>query len=189
MAERALVIGLGAWDRGDDAAGLVVAARLHDQLEGRARVVSGCSDALAFVAELEGAARVVVVDSLRSSDCPAGMLQELDLARAAPPPQPPRLSGHGDALGAGWRLARTLGVAPPHFRLWGVVGRDFGLGVPLSASVRAALEPLTAAVLGELGDSAGEIELLQGPNERAGQLDVAGHPEVEAVVGEEFRAR
>lgn len=189
MAERALVIGLGAWDRGDDAAGLVVAARLHDQLEGRARVVSGCSDALAFVAELEGAARVVVVDSLRSSDRPAGTLQQLDLARAAPPPQPPRVSGHGDALGAGWRLARTLGVAPPYFRLWGVVGRDFGLGAPLSASVRAALEPLTAAVLGEVGGSAGEVEPLQRQADGMGELDVAGRREVEAVVGEELPAR
>jgi hydrogenase maturation protease len=188
VAERALVIGLGAWDRGDDAAGLVVAARLHARLEGRARVVVGCADAFAFVAELEGAARVVLVDSLQTSDCPAGTLQQLDLARAAPPPQPPRLSGHGDALGAGWRLARTLGVAPPFFRIWGVVGRDFGLGAPLSAAVRAALEPLTAAVLVEVGGSASEVEALQRQADSTGELDVAGRREVEAVVGEELRA-
>jgi len=153
VGDGAVLIGLGCRDRGDDALGLIVAERLRPRLAGRARVVVGCADPLALVAHLEGAGTVVVVDALRSDD-PPGSLRRLDLAAGDAPPPTARVSGHGDALGAGWRLARSLGVAPRRWWLVGVVGADFTLGAPLSAPVRAALAPLERAALAALDGSA-----------------------------------
>jgi len=153
VGDGAVLIGLGAPDRGDDAVGLVVAERLRPRLAGRVRVVAGCADALALVATLEGARMAVVVDALRGGEDPPGTLRRLDLAASEPPCPPPRVSGHGDALGAGWRLARSLGAAPRRFCLVGVVGADFTLGASLSAPVRAALEPLERAALAALDGS------------------------------------
>jgi hydrogenase maturation protease len=134
--------------------GRVVADRLRPRLAGRARVVVGCADALAFVAHLEGAAVAVVVDALRTDAALPGTLRRLDLALSEPPRPVPRVSGHGDALGAGWRLARTLGVTPRRWCLVGVVGADFALGAPLSAPVRAALGSLEDAAMAVLAGSA-----------------------------------
>ena len=153
MGEGAVLIGLGARDRGDDAVGLMVAERLRPRLAGRVRVVAGCADAMALVAHLEGARSAVVVDALATADAPAGTLRRVDLAAAEPPAVGARVSGHGDALAAGWRLARSLGVAPPHWCLLGVVGADFALGAPLSAPVRAALEAVSQAVVAEFDRS------------------------------------
>jgi hydrogenase maturation protease len=153
VGDGAVLIGLGCRDRGDDAAGLIVAARLGRRLGADARVVEGCADALALVAHLDGVATAVVVDALHGGDAPAGSVRELDLARRPPPRPLPRVSGHGDALGAGWRLARALGLMPRRWRLVGVVGADFRVGAPLSAPVRAALDPLAAAALAALRGS------------------------------------
>jgi hydrogenase maturation protease len=150
VAEAPLLIGLGAPDRGDDAAGLIVAARLRFRLEGRARVVEGCADALALVALLEDAPRVVVVDALRLPDAAAGTISEFDLTRPPPPAAPARVSGHGDALGGAWQLVTALRSAPDVFRLVGVVGRDFRLGAPLSWPVRGALDRLAEAAVAAL---------------------------------------
>jgi hydrogenase maturation protease len=151
VGERTLLLGLGARDRGDDAAGLIVAARLRPRLVDRARVVEGCADALAFVGHLDGVDTAVVVDALESADARPGTLRRLDLAARDPPPPAPRLSGHGDALGAGWRLARALGVVPRRWWLVGVVGADFTLGAGLSDPVRAALDPLEREAWAALG--------------------------------------
>jgi hydrogenase maturation protease len=153
VGDGAVLVGLGARDRGDDAAGLIVAARLRPRLGGRVRVVEGCADALMLVAELDGAATAVVVDALRTADAAPGTLSRVDLRAGAPPRPPARVSGHGDALGTGWRLARALGAVPRRWLLVGVVGADFTLGAPLSAPVRAALEPLAAAAAAALDGS------------------------------------
>lgn len=149
MDDRPLLIGLGAPDRGDDAVGPIVAARLHHRLGSGVRVVVGCADAMTFALALENAASVVVVDALRGGDLAVGTIRRLDLA-AAPTPAGARVSGHGDALGGGLRLARALGTLPRAARLVGVVGGDFGLGVPLSAAVAAALDDLAAAAVAAL---------------------------------------
>jgi len=153
VGDCAVLIGLGAHDRGDDAAGLIVADRLRSRLAGQVRVVEGCADALMLVAQLDGAATAIVVDALRTADAAPGTLRRLDLAAGEPPRPAARVSGHGDALGSGWRLARVLGAAPPRWFLVGVVGADFTLGAPLSAPVRAALDPLAAAALAALDGS------------------------------------
>ncbi len=153
MGDGAVLIGLGARDRGDDAAGLIVAARLRPRLAGQVRVVEGCADALMLVAELDGAATAVVVDALRVTDAVPGTLRRLDLRTAEPPRPSAWVSGHGDALGTGWGVARALGAVPRRWFLVGVVGAEFTLGAPLSAPVRAALDPLAAAAVAALDGS------------------------------------
>ncbi len=153
MDDRPLLIGLGAPDRGDDAVGPIVAARLRRPLGPGVRVVVGCADAMTFALALENARSVVVVDALRDGDLAVGTIRRLDLA-AAPTPAGARVSGHGDALGGGLRLARALGTLPRVARLVGVVGADFALGAPLSAAVAAALDDLAAAAVAAL---AGEL--------------------------------
>lgn len=153
MTDRPVLIGLGAPDRGDDAVGTRVAARLRPCVATRVRVVVGCADAMTFALVAEGAPRLVVVDALRARDIAAGTIRCLDLHALAPPGGAP-VSGHGDALGGGVRLAGALGTLPRPAQLVGVVGADFALGAALSPPVAAALDDLVAAVLAAL-DGAG----------------------------------
>ncbi len=154
MDERPVLIGLGAWDRGDDAVGLVVADALRPRLRHGVCVITGRADAMALVLALEGRRVAVAVDALRLDGVEPGTRREVDLTIDAPPGAPPRASGHGDALGQGWRLARALGAMPPRAVLVGVVGRTFALGAPLSAEVRRALPALEQAVVAALDVSA-----------------------------------
>lgn len=151
MGERRVVVGLGAWARGDDAVGLMVAERLRLNSAAGARVTVGCADAMALVAAVDGADTAVLVDALEEADAPAGTIRCLDLTHRPPPRAPGRTSSHGDALATGWRLARALGVLPARTTLVGIVGARFDLGAPLSRAVRAAVdaasERATAALL------------------------------------------
>jgi hydrogenase maturation protease len=142
-----VLIGLGTAHRGDDAAGLLVAAALRARVAPGVRVVAGCADAMAFVLALERARLAVVVDALWLPGASTGSLHYVDLDRGVPPAARRRASGHGDALGAGWRLARALGAMPRRVVLVGVAGASFGLGARPSAPVRRALPALAEAAL------------------------------------------
>ena len=135
-----LVVGVGNALRGDDAAGLEVARRVHD-LAPALEVRSLDGDASALAEVMEGHEEVAVVDAARSG-APAGTIHVLR-ADGAPLPSGLGSSTHRFSVAAAIELARALGRLPARLDVYALEGEDFTLGAPLSPAVAAGVEALT----------------------------------------------
>jgi hydrogenase maturation protease len=142
----ALVVGLGHPDRGDDAVGPLVAARLRDEASGVLEVRTSL-DPLRLPDLWAGRGLVVVVDAAAGAG-PAGTVRVHD-ASSAPLPVLPASPGstHGLSLPDVVELSRRTGRLPPRLLVVSVAGSSFVLGEPPSPAVAAAVPAAAAAVL------------------------------------------
>ncbi len=132
--------------RGDDAAGLDVAAALRGEPGIEVRQHAG--EGLDLIAIWEGAGAVLVVDTVRSG-APPGTLHRFDISDRPLPSRVRRQSGHAVSVATAIELARTLGKLPAKVVVYGVEGERFETGSAPSAAVQAAIEPLVEAVRSE----------------------------------------
>jgi len=154
MTPRALVIGLGNPDRGDDAVGLHVARRVAAKHSGiRVLELDDPSDALDAWALAD---TVVVADAVTSDGVP-GDIHVVD-AVAQTLPGGSWASGGTHALGiaAVVELARALGRLPRTLLLVGVEAERFDHGTPMSGAVAAAVPAAAGAVLAAIDGHVGE---------------------------------
>jgi hydrogenase maturation protease len=138
------VIGLGAEDRGDDAAGLLVARLIRAAAPPGVEVRECAGDAGALLELLEGAQRVVLVDAARGGA--PGTVERLpvDAVRSAP-----ASSTHGLGLAEALGVAAALGILPATVRIYAVHGRRFDPG-PASPEVAAGVHAAAELVLRDL---------------------------------------
>lgn len=142
----ARIICCGNADRGDDAAGLLVARRLQ-AIGIPAREESG--EGLALMASWEGADDVILVDAVMTGATP-GSVQVWD-ARTAPLIRDAFLcSTHGFGVAEAIELARALGRLPVRLRIYGIEARDFAPGAAPSAAVLEAVEQLARQIAQEV---------------------------------------
>lgn len=141
MAGRRLVIGIGNRDRGDDAAGLLVADRLTSERTG---LRSDCTDLMDL---WEGEDEVVVVDAMRTGR-PAGTVTRIDAAHT-PLPAGQFGSSHSFGLAETVELARVLGTLPERLVIYGIEGTDFTVGANPSRAVTAAVARLARDLASE----------------------------------------
>jgi hydrogenase maturation protease len=138
-----LVLGVGHPDRGDDAAGLLVADLLTSTPEVVARRVVGDATAVLTDPLWEHASVVVMVDTVRTGH-PSGTLHRwealelLDLHVREP------AVTHGLGLAAAIRLAAALGRLPRRLSVVGIEGTSFTVGEPPGDDVVAAAERVAA---------------------------------------------
>ncbi|MGB7982586.1 MAG: hydrogenase maturation protease [Candidatus Nanopelagicales bacterium] len=159
---RALVVGLGSVDRGDDAVGPAV-ARLVAALMGAevaerrlsrsAREVHVLvhEDPTALVDLMSGWDLVVVVDAMRAG-APTGTVRVLAVGAGADglPVRTGPTGTHDLGLAGVIALAGALDRLPDRLRVVGVQAASFEPGARLSAAVTHALPAAVDAVLGEL---------------------------------------
>jgi hydrogenase maturation protease len=146
-----LVVGVGHPDRGDDAAGWLVAERLRDRFgdlpEVEVRQLSADPAALLTVPAWDTAAHVVLVDAIVTG-APPGSVEVLGPDQPLPSP---RASGTHDLdLVATLQLADALGRLPQDLTIVGIEGVRFGVGDLPSPAVVAAAERVAGALAGEL---------------------------------------
>ncbi len=161
---RAMVIGVGSIDRGDDAVGPVVAGRVRDAV-----LASGDSwvdvvvheDPTALADAMAGLDVAVVIDAVQSGDEPGRVTwREVGCGEPAlPAGRAPGVAGtHGMGLATAIELSRALGLLPARVVVVGVEAVDFGHGRALSAPVMSAVPSALNVVLGILGiGAAGEL--------------------------------
>ena len=150
MTERALVIGLGSPDGGDDAVGLWVARRVASLAPPDVAVVEH-EDPTGLIDLWSGSNLAVVVDAVRSG-APPGTVLVLEAGQDAAPlaetawAAAGRGGTHAFGLAAAVELARALHRLPRRLVLVGVEVETVEHSTALSAPVSAALGAGVAAV-------------------------------------------
>lgn len=140
---RMLVIGIGNRDRGDDGFGPAVTQALAERAPMGVACVAHDGEPAGLMTCWEGAARVVLIDAVRSGR-PPGHIVRLDLAREALPTDIGPRSTHALGLAQAVELARVLGKLPPWIRFIGAEGTAFDAGTDLSPALLSARDAVVA---------------------------------------------
>ena len=148
--DRVLVIGVGNRFRGDDAAGPAVAERL-----GREGIdaIEHAGDGMQLMALWEGAKQVVIVDAMHGGLAP-GTVRRFDAIQERLNETALTHFSHEIGVAAAVELARALGKLPSQLSVYGIEGRSFALGEPLSPDVASAVEETAQRIIGELQSEA-----------------------------------
>jgi hydrogenase maturation protease len=133
-----MVIGVGNRWRGDDAAGLAVAARLRELAPCAVDVHELDGDLSALIDVWADVEDVVVVDAARSG-APPGTVLHFDVPRAELPGDSLCSSSHAFGLVEAVRLGQALSRLPQHLEIYAIGGLDFRLGEGLSPGVADAV--------------------------------------------------
>jgi hydrogenase maturation protease len=144
-----IVLGVGNLDRGDDAAGRVVARILRDVLPADVEVVEHDGEATALLARLQEATAAILVDACVSGASP-GTILRFDAAAAPLPGGQFGLSTHGFGIGEAIELARALGQLPPQCIVYGIEAGSFAPGTLLSPAVAAAVTDVANQLFAEI---------------------------------------
>jgi hydrogenase maturation protease len=129
------IIGCGNPQRTDDAAGVLVAQRLR-AMGIEAEIQSG--GAFELVASWHLHEHGILIDAVVTGS-PCGSVHVWE---GHPPQLPPerRFSSHGFGLSEALRLGQVLGCLPRHITVYGIEGKEFGIGDTVSPEVLAAVE-------------------------------------------------
>jgi hydrogenase maturation protease len=124
-------------DRGDDAAGILVAEQLNQH--GIPATVCG-GNPLDLIEAWSGLPDVVVADAVVTGS-PVGTVhcwdgREVDFLDSKP------VSTHGVGLRDAIALARVLGKLPARLQVWGIEGKQFEPGTLPSTCVRESVDKL-----------------------------------------------
>jgi hydrogenase assembly chaperone HypC/HupF len=130
------IIGCGNLDRGDDAAGVLVARRLRT-LGIDAEEQSG--ESFSLMDSWQGFESVILVDALCSDQAP-GEVKIWDACASPLPKAALQCSTHAFGLYEAVELARTLGRLPDKLLIYGIEGDQFVPGTRPSAEVEKAVE-------------------------------------------------
>lgn len=137
-----LIIGVGNIQRGDDAAGLLVAQALVAKRLPSLAVEESSGEIAAIVELLQSADDVIIVDAMRSGK-PAGTALWIEPLRASAQAGATTSSTHGFGVAQAIELLKALDKLPQRIRILGIEGQYFALGAPVSPGVR---EGITRAV-------------------------------------------
>ena len=137
-----LILGVGNVDRGDDAAGPLVARRLRG-LGLDAREHSG--EGLSLMESWTGAEDVIVIDAVVTG-APPGTISVWDARGVGVVRDAFRCSTHAFGVAEAVDLARTLGRLPGTLIIYGIEAQDFQPGHPASGAVLAAVKELTRRI-------------------------------------------
>lgn len=149
-----LVIGIGNEYAQDDAAGLLVARRLRQEVRDNITIIESGGDGTSLIEVWKGTSSTIVVDAVRSGAEP-GRIHRFDAHRKPLPAQPFRGSTHAFGLYEAVELARSLKQLPQKLIVYGIEGQNFMAGSDVSRAVTQAVSGVTRSVLEE-------IEVLQG---------------------------
>lgn len=150
-----LVVGVGNPERGDDAAGRIVAQMLRGRDVPRVSVAETEGEGTALLGLWRGYHRVFLVDAVASGASP-GTIHRHDVSQGPVPVVPcsatlRAASSHSFGVIEAVELARALGKLPRALVIYGIEGREFSAGsAPCDEVLRACAE-VADRLVAELG--------------------------------------
>jgi len=146
VSDSILIFGCGNEDRGDDAAGLLVARRLRE-LGIDAREHQG--DMLSLMDAWRSASEVVIIDAMMSGEAP-GTIAVWNVPDDRLPRDAFQCSTHALGVADAVELARALDGLPAKLVIYGIEGTRFDPGGTISAEVAKAVERLALELIEKL---------------------------------------
>jgi len=151
--KKSIFFGIGNRDRGDDGVGPMLAETLAADESLRQRgveVIPHSGEGASLMDIWEGAGLVVIVDAMKSGTA-VGTIRRFDAEADRLSGGTFRYSSHLFSLAEAVEMARQLGRLPDRLIIYGIEGRDFAFGAPLTPEVAAALQGVTDSVYREFG--------------------------------------
>lgn len=142
---RISVIGIGNETRGDDAAGLVVARRLHHEVSDMIDVQEVHGEGISLLDQWREADAAILIDACASGAAPGTIHRIEPLSQPLPSGLFP-CSTHAFGVAEAIELARVLQMLPPHLVVYGIEGKQFEVGCELSAEVLGAVSSVVQQV-------------------------------------------
>lgn len=149
-----LIIGCGNRDRGDDAAGLLVAERLRDlTAEAVNLTIELCTGEATDLVDLWSTDDEVIVVDAVAGDAPAGTIHrwQSDIPATT---RSASASTHGFGLREAIPLAQVMGRLPKCLQIYGIEGRQFETGAGISPEVQRATEQAAQEIRAEIARTA-----------------------------------
>ena len=134
------VIGCGNFDRGDDAAGLLVARRLRSlgvETSG-VEVIEQSGESFSLMDCWTGFATVILVDATAACGSP-GKVRAWNAHAGRLPEHFSPCSTHAFGVREAVELARAMNRLPQTMLIYGIEGKQFSLGAPVSPEVECAV--------------------------------------------------
>ncbi len=147
-----LVIGVGNPDRGDDAAGRAVAARVKALGRGNFRVIESDGEAASLLALFARSDTVILVDAAVSDGLP-GSIARFDVHAAPLPADCFGVSTHGFGLAQAVELARALYLLPRRCEVFTIEAQACEIGAGLSTAVARAVDEVALRILAAAPES------------------------------------
>jgi len=135
------IIGCGNFDRGDDAAGLLVARRLRAfgvETSG-VEVIEQSGESFALMDCWLGCEHVIVADATAPRGTP-GQIRVWNADGDKLPEDVFPCSTHAFGVREAVELARAMNRLPPTLMIYGIEGKQFSFGEPLSPEVERSVE-------------------------------------------------
>ena len=142
------IIGCGNLDRGDDAAGMLVARRLRAlgvETVGL-EVIEQSGESFSLMDCWLGCELVILVDATAPTGAP-GQVQVWNAHADKLPEDVFPCSTHAFGVREAVELARVMNRLPPTLQIYGIEGKQFSFGTPLSTAVERAVESVAQQLL------------------------------------------
>ena len=153
-----LIIGCGNFDRGDDAAGLLVVRRLRALVENIGVEIAGLEimeqsgESFSLMDCWSGFEHVILVDGTAPSGTP-GQVRVWNAHAGRLPEEVFPCSTHAFGVREAVELARAMNRLPQTLLICGIEGKQFSLGAPLSPEVEHAVVPVAEQLMMWVSDS------------------------------------
>lgn len=147
--KKVLVIGVGNPYRSDDAAGLIIARQIKEQVLHYVDVIEENGDGAALMEAWKNADKVVLIDAVSSGRKP-GTIYRFDARAQAIPTKFFHYSTHAFSVAEAVELARALNRLPDQLIVYGIEGKNYESGFEFSPEVESSLKEVVNRVLKEI---------------------------------------
>lgn len=142
---RRAIIGVGNEYRGDDAAGILAARRLHALRSSGIDVFEHSGEGTSLLSLMQEYNEVILIDAICSGAL-AGTVHYIDGTSQQLPRQFRHASSHAVGVAEAIELGRTFGTLPAVLLVIGVEGSDYETGKSCSPAVAAGIEELASRI-------------------------------------------